>query len=418
MFAKRIVDQIPFFYGWIIVAVCALGIAVMFGIRLSFSVFFVALIDEFGWSRGDTSIVFSMTMVVFMLSSTAAGAALDRWGAHWTFSVGAAVLAIGLILSTQIETLLQLTVTYGVIGGLGITILGLTLQASLIGRWFRRKIGTAIGIAFAGTGIGSFFMTPFMERVISAAGWRTAYFVLAAFILGMIPLYILFLRQTPQELGLQPDGERVRPKPLLLKRQTKSKPEWTLAQLIKLPTFWLLIVAGFCTMGPVRALTVHQLAMMEDVGVGTDVGARVVGLAGATTAVTFIVAGILSDRIGRVWTYALGGLCLVSATIIMATLGDDSPLIWVYAILFGMGEGSRSSLVISVVADMFAGQSLGRINGSIGASFGAGAALYPWLTGVLFDQFGSYGLAHGMNVVTAIVAIICLAFVRNSHYTR
>ncbi len=401
--------RFPFYYGWVIVAVCALLLVVVFGIRLSFSIFFVALIEEFGWSRGDTSLIFSTTMGVFMLSSTLSGWALDRFGARATFGMGAVILALGLALSSRISTLSQLVFTYGVVAGLGIAILGLSMQASLIARWFRHRLGTAIGIAFAGTGVGSFVITPAMEYTIKRFGWQNSYLILAALLAIMIPLILLFLRQNPAQLGLQIDGGKddVR---IQAKRGYGSS-EWTMEKVVRSPAFWLIFLAGFCTMGPIRMLTVHQLAIMADAGIPTTLGARAVGMAGATSAVTFALAGILSDRIGRPMTYALGGLSLIGAIMLLSRLAiANQNFIWLYAVLLGLGEGSRSSLIMSVAGDLFAGQTLGAINGTIGAAFGAGAALYPWLGGAIFDRAGNYDSAYAIAIITILAAITSLGW--------
>ncbi len=396
------------YYGWAIVAVCAVLLMVVFGIRLSFSVFFVALIDEFGWSRADTSLIFSTTMVVFAASSTLSGIVLDRLGPRVTFSGGLLILAAGLALSTQITTLSGLVLTYGVVAGLGIAVLGLSMQASVIARWFVRQRGTAIGLAFAGTGIGSLLVTPLMETVIARYDWRIAYWVLVGLALALLPLVMIFLRRDPARMGLVLEGEPASER-TQLKPDSAAPVRWTLARTLRAPAFWLVVLAGVGTMGPIRMLTVHQLAMMDDIGIATAVGARVVGLVGAVTALTFVGSGMLSDKIGRIPTYALGSLSTICATLLIATLTlSQTSLIWVYAILLGLGEGSRSSLVSAVSSDLFAGPTMGAINGTIGGSFGLGAAALPWLAGAIFDTTGSYRSAFVISIVTTIVSACAL----------
>lgn len=413
MLASRLSTRIPFYYGWIIVGISSIILIVAFGIRLSFSIFFVALIDDFGWSRADTSLIFSTTMITFTIGSTLAGLALDRFGAGLTFSVGAIILGLGLTLSSQIQTLTQLTISYGVIAGLGITILGLSMHASLLARWFRQRLGTAIGIAFAGTGIGAFFLSPTVELIIRTYNWRMAFIVLAALTFGLVPFIFLIVAQEPSSLGLM---NKKRSNPV---KQEKDAPTvwWTFRRIIKTPSFWLLMVAGLCTMAPVRMLTVHQLAMMADAEIPTEIGARAVGLAGAVTALTFILAGLLSDRIGRSTTYAIGGICLLGAifTISLLKTSQLPMLIWIYAALLGIGEGSRSSLVAATVGDLFHGPTLGAINGTVGAAYGAGAAIMPWLAGLLFDRTGSYQLPLGLAAVIALTAVVSLILARKIH---
>ena len=191
-----------FYYGWVIVGVSGIILLVAFGIRLSFTVFFVALTEDFAWLRAETSLIFSVSMVVFAATSLFAGMAMDRWGARLVFAFGAGLLAIGLLLSSLIQTLEQLILTYGVVVGLGITILGLGPQAGLLASWFRRRLGLAIGLAFAGTGLGTLILTPGVELIISGWGWRAAYRVLASLALLLIPLILIFIRRSPRSFGL------------------------------------------------------------------------------------------------------------------------------------------------------------------------------------------------------------------------
>ncbi|MEM7030231.1 MAG: MFS transporter, partial [Chloroflexota bacterium] len=162
------------FYGWIITVGCFISLIVVFGMRLSFQVFFVALIDDFGWQRAETAGVFSISMVVFALVSPYAGKLLDQWGSRRMFSIGAIFCAVGLIGSSLTTVQWHLYVWYGVIVSVGITILGLSNYAALVSRWFQEKRGLAVGLAFSGTGAGTFIIVPLTERWITNWGWQWA----------------------------------------------------------------------------------------------------------------------------------------------------------------------------------------------------------------------------------------------------
>ena len=384
-----------------------LTLIVVFGVRLSFTVFFVALIDEFGWSRSDTALIYSINMIVFAATSTLSGIALDRWGARRTFGIGAAILTLGLLLSSHSQNFVQLSVSYGVIAGLGITILGLAPQASLISRWFRRYRGMAIGIAFAGTGIGTLLITPGIEYLISLYNWRTAYAILAGLTFSTIPLIVVFLRQNPADLHLHPDGIT---RDINVEGENQPVSGWNIRSAARTPAFWLLMIAALGAIGPVRMLTVHQVAIMVEAGFERSHAAITVGISGVITSVAFILLGAISDRMDRRLVYLLGSISLISAIFILEMLNSFAYSWWllVYAILLGIGEGSRSSLVTAVASDLFPGNSLGAINGAVGAAFGMGAAILPWLAGFLYDLQGNYTTGYLLTVGAIIISTFSL----------
>lgn len=391
-----------FYYGWVIVAVSGLTLLVAFGIRLSFTVFFVVLTEEFAWLRAETSLIFSASMIVFAITSLFAGMALDRWGARLVFAIGAAILATGLLLSSFIQTLPQLILTYGVVVGLGITILGLGPQAGNLATWFRRRLGLAIGLAFAGTGLGTLLLTPGVELIIAGWGWRAAYRVLALLALLLVPVILLFMRRSTRYPTVRTKGSS----PSVSKRRRN----WTMSTAVRTRSFWLVILAAFGAIGPLRMLTVHQLAVAVGAGFDRLMAAAVIGLSGAVTAVAFVGFGSLSDRIGRRQTYIIGSLCLLAAIAILARLDNPQQTQWLlaYALLLGLGEGSRSGLVTAVASDLFPGQALGSINGAVGSAFAAGAALFPWLAGRAFDLNGAYTAAFILAALTIIMSTIAL----------
>ncbi len=391
-----------------IVAVCGATLLVTFGIRLSFTVFFVSLSEEFAWTRASTALIFSVSMIVFALTSVPAGIAMDRWGARIVFATGAAVLAAGLFISSRINSLNQLVVAYGVVAGVGITILGLGPQAGLLAAWFRRRLGLAIGLAFAGTGLGTMILTPGVQFIINNYDWRAAYRFLAVLALCLIPLLIIFIRRNPRSIGLRLADYDAPPQDK--RRIGTGDFSWTAGRAVRTRAFWLVIIAALGAIGPLRMLTVHQLAVAVGAGFDRLFAASVIGLAGAITAVAFVVFGTLSDRIGRQKAYLIGSVCLIAAIVIMASLHTPQQQGWLllYALMLGLGEGSRSSLVTAVASDLFPGPALGTINSAVGAAFGAGAALMPWLAGRIFDLRGSYSAAFIIGVVVIMISTAAL----------
>jgi MFS family permease len=395
------------FYGWIIVAVCNLNLMVVFGVRLSFTVFFVALIDDFGWSRADTAFIYSTNMIVFAIFSTLTGIALDKWGARRTFGVGAGILTLGLFMSSYIQNSFQLALTYGGIAGLGITILGLGPQASLVARWFKRHRGLAIGIAFAGTGIGTLLFTPGTEWLIRLYDWRTAYTVLAGLTFATIPLIVIFLHQNPSDLHLDQDGIAAGKN---INNDNQPGREWTMREAVRTPAFWLVLIGAIGAIGPIRMLSVHQLAIMVDAGFARSHAAVAVGFSGAVTSVAFILLGSISDRIDRRLIYLFGSVSVIFALVILGGLRSPDQTAWlfIYIILLGLGEGSRSSLVTAIASDLFPGNAIGAINGAVGAAFGVGAAFFPWLAGVFYDLKGNYSTVFLITIGTVLLSTLSL----------
>ncbi len=433
------------FYGWVVVFVCFVLIGLAFGVRLSFGLFFDTLTrsDAFGWARADTAGVFSMTMIIFALTSTASGWALDRWGARRVFSAGLLIMAVGVALTSRMSSLFHFYIFYGVITGLGITVLGLSLQAATISRWFDRlgRRGLAIGVAFSGTGMGILVLAPILETMISQAGWRAAYLLLALLLAGVgLPLVALLLRNRPENVGLLPDGlenyawRHVRePEPADMPAEREQRPgsataqtqaearelprsalpgrDWTMGKAVQTAGFWLLMLSGAASLFTVRMVSVHQVAHFVDSGVSRVTAATILGSGGLITAVAFIAFGLLSDRIGRARTFYLGAVTQALALLLLINLSSATSLtlLYLYAFLWGIGEGSRSGLLTAIAGDLFTGPALGMIVGTLGASFGVGAAVGSWLAGLIYDTSGSYLLAFQLALGAIIIATLCIA---------
>ena len=161
------------YYGWVVVAVAFVSLLISLGIRFTYSVFFVALTREFGWDRASTSGIFSVSLLLFAVIGPLLGYLLDRLGARAMFVTGSAILALGLFLSGTTQSLLQMMVYYAIIASTGLAALSLGIHSVVLSRWFVRRRGLAIGLAFAGTGLSTLIFSPLVEQLIANYGWRS-----------------------------------------------------------------------------------------------------------------------------------------------------------------------------------------------------------------------------------------------------
>ncbi len=399
-----------FFYGWIIVTVAFLSLAIVFGIRLTFSVFLVELTRDFGWSRSGMAGIYSVNMAAAAVVLPFVGRLQDSWGARRLFTLGGITMGIALLASSRIDSLWQLYVTYGILTALGIAILSICLHSAMISRWFsaQGRRGTAIGMALAGTGVGMLVLTPLTDRVIAALGWRNAYLVLAALMLLVaVPMNWLFVRDTPEAIGLHPDGWAPEPEPAPGESVPPSR-VWTWHDASRTLRLWALYLAAALALFSLRMISVHQVAHMVDVGYARSAAADAVGVTGAVIAASFIFWGAISDRIGRHKAYLMGGLSLVVATSVLLSLPRLYPSVaplYVFALFWGIGEGSCTSLLTAIAADMFQGPEVGTIVGTMSAAFATGSGTGSWFGGYGYDTWGSYAVPFSLAVLATLASI-------------
>ena len=408
--------QHRFFYGWIIVGLSFVNLGIIFGIWYSFSVFFVAVLKEFGWSRAATAGVFSCFMLVHSGSAIIIGSFLDRFGARIVIPLGACIVALGLFASSRIHALWQFYLWYGVLTPVGVCAIGFIAHGIILPKWFDRKRGLAIGIAMAGIGLGMQILVPATQIVIAHFGWRTAYCVLAGFILiTILPLNIFLQRNSPQEMGQNPDGAHAGE---MADNQPKDagQPEasrtcapviWTVHECLRSKQFWFLFSSFFFTPLAVQGTLIHQVASVVDKGFSVVQGAFFFGLAGIAGSVGKILFGWLSDRIGREIAFGTGLGCAFLGVLSLMLLQPSYPyLLYGYAILFGLGYGSIAPIIPARTADLFLGPHFGKILGVLSISGGVGGALGVWLSGKIYDITASYNISFIISLISLILAVI------------
>lgn len=404
------------FYGWIIVGLSFINLGIIFGIWYSFSVFFVAIIREFGWSRAATAGVFSCFMIVHSGSAIVIGSFLDRFGARVVFPAGACIVALGLFASSRIDVLWQFYLWYGVLTPVGVCAVGFIAHGIVLPKWFDRKRGLAIGIAMAGIGLGMQILVPAAQIIISQYGWRTAYCIMASFILiTVLPLNIIFQRKDPREVGQHPDG--VSSEETTGKYPSEAGPPescrtcspvvWTVHACLRSKQFWFLCASFFFTPLAVQGTLIHQVASVIDRGFSAVQGAFFFGLAGIMGSAGKILFGWLSDRVGREKAFGLGLGCAFLGVLSLMLLRPDWPgLLYGYAILFGFGYGSIAPIIPARTADLFLGPHFGKILGMLSLGGGVGGALGVWLSGKIYDLTAHYNVSFIISLIALVVAVV------------
>ena len=397
-------------YPWAVLGISFITVAAAFGCRAAFALFFVAVIEEFQWSRGLAAGALTLGSVAWTLSAPVWGHMLDRLGPRVVFPAGAGLMAAGFIVSAMTQSVWQYYLGMGLLVGLGFAALPMTSQATVISNWFVRKRGMAMGLAAAGIGAGIFLVVPVTEWLIVGFGWRNAYLVLAGVMLAaVVPLNLFFQRRRPQDMGLQPDFGATTVVVNGGSRQREDDGR-TLAQALRSYRFWALAMGFLLGALPVHLVLVHQVAAMVDAGFSREFGATVLGLTGFFTIFTMIGMGMFSDRVGREWAYTIGSLALVGSVLVILFL-DAMPrvlLIGLYPPLFAVGFGSRQGLYPTIAAELFHGAHFGSIIGVLAVCIGIGSGVGPWLAGYLHDLSGSYASSCWTAIVLVVLSLVCI----------
>lgn len=397
--------SIPF--GWFIVGFSFITLALVYGIYYSFSVFFVALLKEFGWNRATGAGAFSLFMIVNSLTAPFIGKMVSSTHPKRVMIGGMILLGMGLMLSSLTQMWWQFYLFFSFITAIGLGATGWLPNVVIVQNWFKEKRGLAIGIISAGVGVGILVCVPSAQYLILQFGWRIAYRIMAIFIpLVVISMAIVFLRNPPssaQKLGKE-ISHKIEKDPS--KTYGKWYPKsWTVAQAVRTKVFWLLGFSFFLANLITQALFTHQVAFFVDCGLEALLASYIVGMIGIVSLGGKILWGTLSDRIGREITYTMGITCTILG-ILWLILFNHSPLAalpYLYAFFFGMGYAVHAALPPLIVADFFEGRGYGGIFGLHMIFIGIGGAFGAWFAGFLHDRFGSY-------LPLFIITILCAFF--------
>ena len=385
---------------WLIVGIAFGVLGFSRGLHTSFGVFNVALLDTFGWSRGATAGIFSVVLTVDALLSPAAGYLLDRYGTKKICIAGCSALAAGLFLSSRVSALWQLYLCFGLVLATGFTFTGMVPHIFLISEWFSSKRASAIGIVYAGSGVGIMLLAPLSEWLLSSYGWSRTFEIYSATVLvTLLPVVWLAYSHGPH-----------RHQPRHHAQKADDSKQWTAKLALQSLQFWLLFIARIAAAAGTTVIVTHQVAHVVDAGFSKLLSASMFGLAGITSSFGRVIFGFIADRLSKQAAYTLNIAMTVIGVAALIILRDPSQtwLLYVYVIFFGIGFGSRAVIFSSLTADIFVGKGFGAILGYSTVAVGVGGALGSYLGGAFHDWTGSYTLSFTLSTLVLVVSDVCI----------
>ena len=247
-------------------------------VTFTFGVFFKLLNQEFGWSRGDISQAFSISLFVMSLVFPFVGRLVDRFGARKVIIPSILLFGLGLmslsLLSAKIWQLYAVYILLGLVGGGTAPV----PYSNVLSHWFDKRRGLALGIAMVGLGLGAFVMPSLAQMLIVPQGWRQAYIVFGLMVMVItIPIVGLFFKETPEMVGLRPDGDVINPN----HPNTSEQKIGLSAQARQTHTFWILVGAFFLMSASVHELLIHLVPLLTDRGISPQLAAGATSLFGA-----------------------------------------------------------------------------------------------------------------------------------------
>ena len=388
------------FFGWYLVGVTIIAFTLVYGIRVSFSVFFAPVLDEFDWYRGSTAIMLSLNILVYGLTAPFAGSLVDRWKPRRVVVLGILLLTVSTGACFFASELWHFYLLFGVMVPIGTAFTGSPVLSPALMNWFGKRRGLAIGIGQMGGGLSFAYVTG-IETVVNNLGWRPAFLVMGGLVLVLLlPLYLVFYYYHPRDHGLKPytsgedsafdEGPVGTVKPGLAVR-----PNWTLRSALRTYNLWLLVFSDFCYWGIGNYLVLaHQIKFAQDAGYSGLVAASVFAFFGIVSIAGQVMASI-SDKIGRETTVLIASVLSIGALVALVSVKDTSQpwLLYFYAIASGLGTGLFSPNIIVGTADIFHGRNIGAIAAVLLTGVGFGGAIGPWLGGYIYDIRGSYNVA-------------------------
>ena len=400
--AVRLAENELGYPGWRVAVVCHIGVLTGFATVFIYSFCFMVkpLGQAFGWDREQIARAFSLAAISVAICSPFIGKLFDRFDPRKLIAGFMAAFGLGMgalgFLTPHLWQLYANAVFIG-IAGTGTYQLG---YARVIAAWFERRLGAALSIVVAGSGVGSFVVPPLVAHLLATYGWRETYFGLAALpLLIGAPLTLLFARSP--RAGSAHESSQV------LRGEAAEGLSWQRA--LGTLSFWLLALGVVALSLSENGAVAHLAPMLGDHGLKTREIAFTASLLGISSVTGRFVLGWLLDivkgshiAVASLLAAGVGMLLLAHAR----TFGAAAPA----AFVAGLGGGCELDLVPYMLRRYFGLRSFSTLYGMVYSTFAVAGAIAPLVLGHIYDRTGSYtGILNAFCTVTLVASVAMLA---------
>ncbi len=389
------------FYGWWMVAIAGTAQFLSGGFyQVGFSAYFLPITRDLGLSRTAISLAFSMRSLEGGLDGPLVGYLVDRLGPRFMIRAGSVLTSTGFVLLAFTHDYLSFMLVF-----LGLLVLGVNSGvalpfSSLVNHWFARKRAMAITLSHVGVEIGGTLLTPLVALMVLNVGWRQAAVVSGVVFLAVVPFLSLFVRNTPESMGLRPDGDPPRAispsadgNPAPGAGSAQREVDFAVRDALRTEAFWHLAMAVGARQFAKQVLMVHLIPLLVWKGIDEQAAALLLGAFAFCQIPLRIVAAYFADRWSMTKVAGLAGLAGVGAVIVLL-LPEHG---WVgtgllFVLLFALAETGNSS-GWAVIGDFFGRSKYATIRGAIGFAQSAISLPAPVLAGWVYDSTQSYQVA-------------------------
>jgi MFS family permease len=380
------IKNLPFFYGYIMVATAFAILMFTEGILASFGIFFTPIIEDFGWDRASLSGVVTLNSILYGTLSLAAGRLSDKIGPRLSLVITGLSVGLGVLLMSQVNAAWQLYLCYGVMGGMG-TGFGVVPLTSVIARWFVQKRSLMNGIALSSMGVGTITLPLIVNSFIETQGWRDAAFIVGGVTLVVIVVAAQLVKRDPAQMGMLPYGAD---KEVAVLNSVEEGISF--GDAIRTRQFKMLIVAYVCPGFVMMAAMVHIVPHAIDLGISATSAAGIMSIIGVGGLISRLVFGRLADKNGNTLLLIIS-VALISCSAFLLLIATQLWQFYIIAVLFGLGQGGVSVTMSPIVAEFFGLRWHGTIQGFLVLIMTLSISVSPIMAGRIFDITGSYYLA-------------------------